>query len=67
MKKIGIVTKYDGKFGLIKNEEQIIEFLRKDISFDQEIFVGDVVEFRLEEKSDDLKLARHVNVIKRNN
>lgn len=66
MKKIGLVVNYDGKFGIIRSEEYDIEFIKKDISFKQDISVGDLVEFRVEEKLPNLKLARNIQVIKKN-
>ena len=64
MKLLGRITKYNGKFGTIKlenNEE--IEFEYKDISFNQKININDIVEFRLEIKFPNIKIARNINVI----
>ena len=60
MKLLGKITKYNGKFGTIKlanNEE--IDFEYKDISFNQNININDIVEFRLP----NIKIARNINVI----
>lgn len=64
MKLLGKITKYNGKFGTIKlanNEE--IDFEYKDISFNQNININDIVEFRLEIKFPNIKIARNINVI----
>ena len=50
MKLIGIIDSYNGKYGLIKVNNELIDFESKDISFNQEINKNDKVEFRLEIK-----------------
>lgn len=60
---IGIVDSYNGEYGTIKIDQEIIDFEKKDISFNQEIKVGDIVEFRIEERFPNIKLARNINVI----
>lgn len=66
MKKIGIVTKYDGNYGLIITEDEIVDFSIDDLSFKEEISNGDLVEFRIEKKTDELKLARNIRIIRKN-
>lgn len=66
MKKIGIVTKYDGNYGLIITEDEIVDFSIDDLSFKEEISNGDLVEFRIETKTDELKLARNIRIIRKN-
>lgn len=66
MKKIGIVTKYDGNYGLIITEDEIVDFSIDDVSFKEEISNGDLVEFRIETKTDELKLARNIRIIRKN-
>lgn len=64
MKLLGKITKYNGKFGTIKlanNEE--IDFEYKDISFNPNININDIVEFKLEIKFPNIKIARNINVI----
>lgn len=63
MKLIGKVIKFDGIFGVIESDDKNIEFEYRDISYEQDINVGDTVEFRLEEKDYDVLLARNVNKI----
>lgn len=66
MKIIGIVKKYNGNYGEIKSELGIIDFSKKDISLSKEIKENDIVEFRIEEKVGNIKLARNI-IIKENN
>lgn len=66
MKKIGVVTKYNGNYGLIITEDEIVDFSIEDLSFKEEISNGDLVEFRMETKSADLKLARNIRVVRKN-
>ena len=63
MKLIGIIDSYNGKYGLIKVNNELIDFESKDISFNQEINKNDKVEFRLEIKLPDIKIARNINKI----
>ena len=67
MKVIGVVKNYNGSYGEIKSELGIIEFDKKDISSNQELKIEDVVEFRVEEKTGNIKLARNISIIKNNN
>ena len=66
MKLIGIIDSYNGKYGLIKVNNELINFESKDISFNQEINKNDKVEFRLEIKFPDIKIARNINKISYN-
>lgn len=67
MKLIGKVNEYNGKYGtIITNNNDVVDFSNKDISFNQRIDIGDEVEFRLEIKVPDIKIARNVNVINKN-
>ena len=63
MKLIGIIDSYNGKYGLIKVNNELIDFESKDILFNQEINKNDKVEFRLEIKFPDIKIARNINKI----
>lgn len=63
MKLIGIVEEYNGKYGLIRVNNELIDFDSKDISYNQNIRVKDTVEFRLEIRFPDIKLARNINKI----
>ena len=66
MKKIGKVIQYDGHFGSIVNEKDIIEFADKDISPGNEnVDIGDLVEFREEKRDPNLTLARNVKILKK--
>lgn len=60
MVAIGIVNSYNGKYGTIKKDNEIIDFEYKDISFSQKLNIGDMVEFRIEEKFPDIKLAKNI-------
>ncbi len=64
MKLIGIVEEYNGKYGLIRVNNELIDFDSKDISYNQNIRVKDTVEFRLEIRFPDIKLARNINKVK---
>lgn len=67
MKLIGKVNSYNGKYGtIITNDNDVVDFSNKDISFNQKIDIGDEVEFRLEIKVPDIKIARNVNIINKN-
>ena len=61
---IGIVKKYNDKFGTIISDDKKIDFEKEDISNDQEIAVGDTVEFRLEVKPYNVLIARNINKVK---
>ncbi|MBQ9318686.1 MAG: hypothetical protein IJR82_03565 [Bacilli bacterium] len=64
MKLIGKITTYNGKYGtIITQDNELIDFDFKDISFNQNINEGDIVEFRLEIKFPNIKIARNINVI----
>ena len=67
MKLIGIVKNYNGKYGtIVTQDKEKIDFINKDVSFEQEINERDLVEFRIENKTGGLKLARNVNKLKIN-
>lgn len=64
MKLIGKINKYNGKYGtIITQDNEFIDFDFKDISFNQNVNVGDIVEFRLEVKFPNIKIARNISVI----
>ena len=63
MIKIGVVRKYNDKYGIIESEQKIIDFSKKDISNNEIIKVNDLVEFRLEEKFPNILFARNIRVI----
>ena len=63
MIKQGKVKKYNGKYGLIESENEIIDFSSKDISLGQELKEEDIVEFRIEEKFPNIKIARNINIL----
>ena len=64
MKLIGKINKYNGKYGtIITQDNEFIDFDFKDISFNQNVNVGDIVEFRLEVKFPKIKIARNISVI----
>ena len=60
----GIVKEYNNDFGIIQTDDNIVDFDKKDLSFDETIKVGDLVEFREEIKAPFLSIAR--NIIKIN-
>ena len=64
MKVIGKINEYNGKYGTIMTQDnEFIDFDFEDISFNQNVNVGDIVEFRLEVKFPNIKIARNINVI----
>lgn len=67
MIKNGVVIAYNGKYGLIKSNNDIIDFEHKDISLNQKISTNDYVEFRIEKKYPNVKIARNINLIKQDN
>ena len=64
MKLIGKIKEYNGEFGtIITKDSELIDFDLKDISFNQKISINDLVEFRLEIKFPNIKIARNINLI----
>ena len=63
MKLKGKVEKYNGKFGTIVTQDDVVDFDFDDISFSQNINVGDIVEFRLEKRIPNIKIARNIIVL----
>ena len=64
MKLIGKINKYNGKYGeIITKDNDIVDFNCEDFSFNQNINIGDIVEFRLEMKFPNIKIARNINVL----
>ena len=64
MKEKGIIDSYNGKYGTIKMNNEIVDFESKDISFNETLHVGDTVEFRVERKFPNIKLARNIKSLK---
>lgn len=63
MKQIGVVIDYNGKYGAIKNQNNnVVDFSKKDISFNETLNVNDIVEYREEDKKV-LKIARNIKKI----
>lgn len=60
MKLKGKVEEYNGKFGTIVTQDGVVDFDVDDISFNQDINVGDIVEFRLETRIHNIKIARNI-------
>ena len=60
MVKRGIITEFNGEYGLIKCGEEIVDFDKNDLS--TPINVGDKVEYR-EERGDYLIIARNIKVV----
>ncbi len=64
MKLIGKINEYNGKYGtIITQNNEFVDFDFKDVSFNQNVSIGDIVEFRLETKFPNIKIARNINVI----
>ena len=63
MKEKGIIDSYNGKFGTIKMNDEIIDFEAKDISFNETLKIGDTVEFRIEKKFPNIKIARNIKLV----
>lgn len=63
MKTMGKIKSYNGKYGTIitENKEEI-DFEFKDISFKQTLSSGDIVEFRVEKKFPNIKLAKNISL-----
>lgn len=59
----GKVVEYNGKFGLIVSGEDTVDFERNDISLEQQIKIGDTVEFRVEKNDYGIMIARNINKI----
>lgn len=66
MKAFGIIKSYNGRFGIIVSDIGIVDFAKEDISFEQELLIGDVVEFRVEQRFPNIKLARNILLVKLN-
>ena len=61
MKLKGKVSTYNGKYGtIITSSIGIIDLEKNDISFNQILNVGDIVEFRVETRFPDIKIARNI-------
>lgn len=67
MKQIGKIRNFNGRYGFIETENSIVDFSHKDISFNEKIKEGSIVEFRVEEKSKCLKLARNIHKLDKKN
>ena len=64
MKLIGKINTYNGKFGTIVAEnKEIIDFSFKDISLNSDVNIGDMVEFRLETKFQNIRIARNIKLM----
>lgn len=60
--KIGIITKYNGKYGTIKTEDIEVDFEAKDISLGIDLKEGDKVIFRVEKRIPSIYLARNITI-----
>ena len=60
---VGIVKKYNKKFGTIVSDDKKIDFEKTDISLNQDIEVGDTVEFRVEVKPYNVLIARNISKV----
>ena len=67
MIKVGIVKKYNDKYGFIESGHKIVDFSKNDISTNKKIKINDLVEFRLEEKFPNILFARNIRVINDDN
>ena len=63
MKKVGKVLNYDGRFGTIISSGDKVSFSKEDLT-SESVEKGDIVEYRLEEREPDLKIARFIKVLK---
>lgn len=64
MKLIGKINTYNSKFGTIVAEnKEIIDFSFKDISLNSDVNIGDMVEFRLETKFQNIRIARNIKLM----
>lgn len=60
--KVGIITKYNGKYGTIKTEDIEVDFEAKDISLGIDLKEGDKVIFRVEQRIPSIYLARNITI-----
>jgi len=61
MKLKGKISTYNGEYGtIITSSRGIIDFEKKDISLNQTLNVGDIVEFRVENRFPNIKIARNI-------
>lgn len=64
---VGIVKEYNGKFGYIQTNSDMVDFNKKDISNNEELKVGDKVLFRLEQRYPNVLIAKNICKIKLTN
>lgn len=65
MKQMGKVKKYNGNYGIIETKYGSVDFSKNDLSFDENLTEGSLVEFRVENKCGFLKLARNIILVKK--
>ena len=58
------VTKYNDEYGEITTTNEVVDFSKKDISNNEVINLYDLVEFRLETKFPNIKIARNITKYK---
>lgn len=64
MKMVGKIKTYNGKYGVIISQDgQEIDFEVNDVSLEQSINVGSIVEFRVEIRFPNIRIARNINVL----
>ena len=61
MNKTGYIKDYNGRYGIIESDDLVIDFDKKDILVNQELKVGDKVEFKVVEKKGPLLVACNIN------
>ncbi len=63
MKTKGVINEFNGRYGTINMNNEIVDFSAKDISNNEKVQVGDLVEFRLEVKFPNIKIARNIKTL----
>lgn len=64
MKEIGKITQFNGRYGIIMDQQDEVEFCIQDVLY-FEVSVGDIVFFRKEWREPDLFLARYICLYQR--
>ncbi len=68
MKKTGKIVKFDGRFGIIEDEHSHFYFHVSDLSnkkMPQSLQDGNIVEFRFEDRTYNIKRAKNIKVLRK--
>lgn len=61
MRAIGKIIQFDGRYGIIVDQDEEVEFQIQDVLYSP-VQVGDLVFFRKERREPDLILARYISI-----